>query len=245
MEKYINLDSSNIENEHLCCAISDKKHQIGVNLKKEWLKIGLSNGHVFRKLDCQGKVFIEYDNLEDSFVPILGDNYIYIYCLWVAGSFKNKGYGSSLIQYCIDDAKNKKKDGICVITSKKKSPFLSDKKFFMNNNFKVVDSVLDYELLALSFNGENPKFSESTKKLEIDNKDLTIYYSLQCPYISNCINEITKYCKEENIKCNFILVKTSKEAKQLPCVFNNFAIFNNGKFVTTTIMNVAMLKKIL
>lgn len=34
MNEYINLNLENIESEHICCAISDKKHQEGVRLKK-------------------------------------------------------------------------------------------------------------------------------------------------------------------------------------------------------------------
>ena len=59
-EQFINLTTDNIENEHLCCAISDKKHQVGVATKKNWLKERMAEGHVFRKLDQKGKVFIEY-----------------------------------------------------------------------------------------------------------------------------------------------------------------------------------------
>ena len=51
MNNYINITLDNIDNEHLCCAISDKKHQEGVNLKKEWLKERMKEGHVFRKLN--------------------------------------------------------------------------------------------------------------------------------------------------------------------------------------------------
>ena len=58
--EYMNLTLENHEKEHLCCAISDKKHQCGVKLKKEWLKDRLSEGHIFRKLNQKGKVFIEY-----------------------------------------------------------------------------------------------------------------------------------------------------------------------------------------
>lgn len=38
MNEYINLTFENIDQEHLCCAIADKKHQKGVKLKKEWIK---------------------------------------------------------------------------------------------------------------------------------------------------------------------------------------------------------------
>ena len=38
MNEYINLNSENIEDEHICCAIGDPKHQDGVDRKKEWIK---------------------------------------------------------------------------------------------------------------------------------------------------------------------------------------------------------------
>ena len=59
MNEYTNLTSENIDEEHVCCAIGDPKHQIGVDKKKEWIKSKLNEGHVFRKLDARGKIFIE------------------------------------------------------------------------------------------------------------------------------------------------------------------------------------------
>lgn len=88
---YINITTENIATEHLCCAIADKKHQCGVNDKRAWLSERLKEGHVFRKLDQKGKVFIEYAPLEKAWTPVEGTNYLYIYCLWVSGSFKGKG----------------------------------------------------------------------------------------------------------------------------------------------------------
>ena len=58
--EFITLSPDNVMSEHLCCAISDKKHQTGVNDKRNWLAERVKEGHVFRKLDVQGKVFIEY-----------------------------------------------------------------------------------------------------------------------------------------------------------------------------------------
>lgn len=60
-------------------------------MKKEWLKERISECHVFRKIDARGKVFIEYSPLETAWTPVLEDNYIYIHCLWISGSFKKKG----------------------------------------------------------------------------------------------------------------------------------------------------------
>ena len=72
----------------------------------------LNEGHVFRKLNERGTVFIEYAPLEKAWVPIVGDNYFYIYCLWVMGSYKGKGYGKSLMDYCLADATAKGKSGV-------------------------------------------------------------------------------------------------------------------------------------
>ena len=93
----------------------------------------------FRKLDEKGKVFIEYAPLETAWVPVHGDNYLYIYCLWVAGSFKGKGYAKSLIEYCINDAKEKGKSGVCILSSKKKNHIWQTK--LLKYGFEVVDTV--------------------------------------------------------------------------------------------------------
>ena len=161
-EQFINLTENNIDQEHLCCAISDKKHQAGVSAKKNWLKDRIAEGHVFRKLDAKGKVFIEYAPLETAWVPVLGEQYLYIYCLWVAGSYKGKGYGKMLLEYCIHDAQKQGKNGVCILSSKKKKPFLSEKKFLLKYGFQVADTAGDdYELLALSFNGVYPHFGKA------------------------------------------------------------------------------------
>ncbi len=245
-DNYINLTVENLADEHLCCAISDKKHQLGVECKKEWLKDRIKEGHVFRKLNENGKIFIEYAPLEKAWVPITGDNYIYIYCLWVSGSFKGKGYGKELLDYCIHEAKQNKKSGICIISSKKKVPFLSDKKFMQKYGFEVVDTIDDkYELLALSFDGNKPEFTRNAKEQKIDSKKLTIYYGLQCPYIPNCISQIKEYCETNKIEIDLIKVDSLEKAKNMSCVFNNWAVFYNGKFETLHLLNEGFLKKML
>ena len=186
MNEYINLDESNIADEHICCAIGDPKHQLGVDKKKEWIKTKLQDGHVFRKLNQRGKIFIEYEPIETAWAPVIGKNYEYIYCLWVAGSFKGKGIARELLEYAINDAKKKKRSGLCTVVTTKKKPFLGEKKFFEHFGFKTIDTINDYELMVLNFdNQETPKFSESAHLMKIDNKDFTIYYTNECPYVEH------------------------------------------------------------
>ena len=245
MKDYINLTLENIEEEHLCCAISDKKHQKGVKSKKEWLEQRIPEGHIFRKLNAKGKVFIEYAPLEKSWCPVEGDNFMYIYCLWVAGSYKDNGYGKELLEYAIEDSKYKKKNGICTITSKKKKPYLAEKKFFEKYGFKVVDTIGEYELLSISFGIDKPKFRETARKMEIESKDLTIFYSNQCPFVVNCVKELEEYSRENSVRINFEKVDSLKKAKDIPCVFNNWANFKDGKFLSNTLLNKKMVEKLL
>ena len=246
MNEYINLDENNIIDEHICCAIGDPKHQLGVDKKKEWIKNKLKDGHVFRKLNARGKIFIEYEPIETAWVPINGNNYEYIYCLWVAGSFKGKGIARELLEYAIKDAKDKKKSGLCTLVSTKKKPFLGEKKFFEHFGFKVVDSIGDYELLALQFkDSDTPKFNDNARTMKIDSKDFTIYYSNECPYVEYEVKELSDYAKDKGIKLDFIKIDSLEKAKNAPCIINNWANFYNGEFISNTILNANALEKIL
>ena len=144
----------------------------------------------------------------------------------------------------LNDAKEKGKSGVCILSSKKKKPYLADKKFLLKYGFEVVDTVKnEYELLALSFNGEKPYFSESVKEMRISGQELTIYYGLQCPYIPNCIEQVQEYCTKNNIPLNLIAVDTLEKAKNLPCIFNNWAVFYHREYETNHLLNETFLKK--
>lgn len=246
MDEYINLNPKNIDNEHLCCIIRSKKTHPGIEAKRDWLSERLKEGHVFRKLNAKATVFIEYAPLERAWVPINGDNYYYIYCLWVTGDYKGKGYAKSLMEYCIADAKEKGKSGICMLGAQKQKAWLSNQSFAKKFGFEVVDTTNSgYELLALSFDGITPKFSRNSKIEKVENKELTIYYDMQCPYVYQYIEMIRQYCEENNIPLSLIKVDTLQKAKELPCVFNNWCVFYNGNFETVNLLNIDSLERIL
>ncbi len=156
--EFINITTENLAQEHLCCIIRSKKPHPGIDAKRQWLSDRLKEGHVFRKLNAaKATVFIEYAPLETAWVPIIGDNFYYVYCLWVLGREKGKGYGRALMEYCLDEARKQGKSGVCVLSSKKKKPFLTDKGFMLHYDFEVADTAGDeYELLSFSFDGKNP-----------------------------------------------------------------------------------------
>lgn len=245
--EYINLTPENLSQEHLCCVIRSKKPHPGIEAKRQWLSDRLNEGHVFRKLNEKATVFIEYAPLETAWVPINGDNYYYVYCWWVSGEYKGKGYGKALMEYCIADAKKKGKSGICMLGAKKQKAWLTDQSLAKQFNFEVVDTTEDgYELLALSLDGTKPEFAANAKKQTIESEELTIYYDMQCPYVCQNIEIITQYCKTNDVPVTFIPVDTLQKAKELPCVFNNWGVFYKGKFETVNLLlDVAVLKRIL
>lgn len=243
---FINITPENLANEHLCCIIRSKKSHPGIDAKREWLADRLTEGHVFRKLDAKATVFIEYAPLETAWAPILGRNYIYIYCLWVLGGYKGKGYGRALMESCLADAKAQGKSGVCMLGAKKQKAWLSDQAFAKKFGFTVVDTTdSGYELLALSFDGTTPRFAPSAKSGVIENQELTIYYSGQCPYIPQSIEMIERYCAENDIPAAFIRVDSLEQAKALPCVFNNWAVFYKGSFQTVNLLDLTALKRLL
>lgn len=244
---FVNLTTESLANEHLCCIIRSKKLHPGVEAKRQWLSDRLKEGHVFRKLNAKATVFIEYAPLETAWVPITGNNYYYVYCLWVLGSYKGKGYAKSLMEYCLADAKEKGKSGICMLGSKKQKNWLSNQAFAKKFGFEVVDTTDNgYELLALSFDGTTPRFAQNVKNGEIESKELTIYYDMQCPYICQNIEMLKQYCEANNVSVTLIQVDSLQKAKELPCVFNNWAVFYKGNFETVNLLlDVAYLERIL
>ena len=145
---FINLTTENLVDEHLCCIIRSKKPHQGIEAKRQWLDDRLKEGHVFRKLNEKATVFIEYAPLETAWVPITGDNYYYLYCLWVSGSYKGKGYGKLLMEYCLADAHKNKKSGICMLGAKKQKSWLSDQSFAKSLALKLlIRQIMDMNYL--------------------------------------------------------------------------------------------------
>ncbi|MDO4483254.1 MAG: GNAT family N-acetyltransferase [Clostridia bacterium] len=245
MCEFITLDGSTVQTEHLCCIIRKKAHP-GVDTKRRWLQSRIPEGHVFRKLDDKGCCFIEYAPLEKAWVPVLGDNYLYIYCLWVDGALKGNGYATRLLEDCINQAKAEGKSGICMLGARKQKNWLSNQAFAMKHGFAAVDETDDsYLLLALSFDGTLPRFAPAAKAQHIDDEALTVYYSDQCPFIPMKVAALEEYCRTHDVPLVLHHVDTLEKAKALPCVFNNFGAFYKGKFISVNLLETAALEKLL
>jgi len=239
MEKIVKLTDKNIIEEHICCGFSDKKCKYGYQAKKDWLKARFKDGFVFKKVDIRGKVFIEYVPAEKAWVPIDAPNYMVINCFWVSGRYKGTGQGKRLLQECINDSKDK--DGIVVISSDKKRPFLNDKKFFKMQGFELCDTAEPYFELwykPLKCDALKPKFKDCTRNAVCDNKDgLTLYYTNACPFTEYYAAELEVIAAEKCYKIKVEKIDTLEKAQNHCVPFTHYGIFKDGKFVTQHILN--------
>ena len=127
----------------------------------------------------------------------------------------------------------------------KQKAWLSDQSFAKKYGFQIVDTAHAYELLALSFDGTFPHFNETAKKQQIENTVLTIYYDMQCPFVYQSLEIVKQYCEINNVPILMIQVDTLQKAKDLPCVFNNWAVFYHGKFETVNLLDKNTLTRLL
>ncbi len=239
----ITVDLSNIETEHICCAISEKKGENCVGSKKAWLKERFEDGMVFKKLNERGKVFIEYMPAEKCFAPITAPDYMYISCLWVSGKYKGQGYSNQLLEACIEDAKAKGKKGLVTLGSQKKMHFLTDPKFLKYKGFKICDVANpSFELLYYPFDPvdeqkeEMPQFKACVKTGRIEDQGVVIYYSNGCPHTDKYVPLAEHILKERGIKHRIIKLEKVAEAQNAPTPCTIYTLFINGEFVTNEVL---------
>ena len=243
----IAVTNENLEQEHICCAISNNK-DVQVSSKKSWLAKRFADGLVFKKCDVRGKCFIEYVPAEKAWCPIEADGYMFIDCLWVSGQFKGHGYSNLLLDECIKDSKEAGKHGICVLSSKKKLPFLSDQKHLIYKGFTACDTAEPYyELMYLPFNAEahKPRFRASVKKPHTDERGFVLYYAHQCPFTAKYVPLIENIAKTKSVSFKAIRFETTEEAQNAPAPFTTYSLFYNGELVTHEILSDKKFEKLL
>ena len=237
--EYILVTKENIENEHICCAISNN-NDIQVSSKKAWLSERFDDGLVFLKSAQRGKCFIEYIPAENAWNPINAPGYMYIDCLWVSGSLKGHGYSSDLLEACINDSKEKGKAGLCILSSAKKKPFLADPKYLAYKGFSVCDKADNgIELWYLPFAPDTakPAFRECAKHPHIDQEGYVLYYTSQCPFDAKYVPIVEKTAAENGVPFTAIHIDSKEAAQNAPTPITTYALFFDGEYITNEQMN--------
>lgn len=248
MEKIIEVNKSNIDEEHICCAISEKKGDISISSKKAWLKDRFLEGLIFAKFNVRGKVFIEYIPSNYAWAPIIASNLMFINCFWVSGKYKGKNMGSQLLEYCIKDSKEKGFDGLVAISSITKKPFLHDPKFLEHKGFKIADTANPYfRLYYLPFN-ENcciPKIKNTVKEIKKDKSGWILYYTNQCPHTEKYASILQQSLKKKDLSLKIIKIDSKEKAQNSCTLFTTYSLFYNNEFITNEILTEKSFDKLL
>ena len=237
--EYIRVTKENLENEHICCAISNNK-DVQVASKKAWLADRFDEGLVFLKSTERGKCFIEYIPAENAWNPIEADGYLYINCLWVSGSFKGHGYSNDLLNECIRDGKATGKLGLGILSASKKLPFLADPKYLKYKGFSVCDTADNgIQLWYLPFLPEAPlpRFKDCAKHPHIDESGYVLYYTNQCPFNGKYVPILEATAKAHGISFRAVKLESKLAAQNAPTPITTYALFYNGKYLTNEQMN--------
>ncbi|MCL4115666.1 UNVERIFIED_CONTAM: hypothetical protein GTU68_004797 [Idotea baltica] len=240
MQDLIQLNTENIGEEHICCAISDKKCADSYEAKKKWLEKEFNNGYVFRRINERAKVFIEYGPAELAWIPITAPNYLNINCFWVSGKYKKNGYGKALLKTAYDDAVAAGKDGLVTVVGTKKFHFMSDTKWLLRQGFVEVEQITSgFSLLAMKINPHagDPRFNESVKSaMAPKEKGIVVYYSNRCPFAEFHAKEsLVETANKRNLPLTVIKLDTMEMAQNAPSPATIFSLFLDGEFITTDI----------
>ncbi|MDR2956513.1 MAG: GNAT family N-acetyltransferase [Prevotella sp.] len=245
----ISLTKDNIGKEHICCTLSSKATEIGVAAKKEWLCNRINEGLRFKKLDARGKVFIEYIPAKNAWVPIDANDYMFINCFWVAGSYKGKGYGKRLLVECEADAKAEGYKGVTIIAGKKKKPFLSDKAFMVKQGYEVCDSCPPYfELLIKRFDNKaiSPRFKDCAKQgMGESIKGIDIFYTAQCPYSIPYAKLLTPVILSSDYSVHLHQITTKEMAQEHLAPITSYCVFVDGVYYTNEIFTLKKLERLI
>ena len=235
--KYIRITKDNIDREHICCAMSGRQSLV----KKEWMKRRFGEGLVFYRSEERGKCFIEYIPAENAWVPIRADGYLYINCLWIAGSMKGYGYANDLLDECVRDAAAQGRKGLCILSAEgRKREFLADPKFLAHKGFAAADTSdcgVTLMYLPLEEGAEPPEFRECAKHPGNDEDGFVIYYTDQCPFTYYWVPRVEEAAREHDIPLKTVHVTTKEAAQSLPSPVTTYALFRDGKFVTQSIQS--------
>lgn len=140
---------------------------------------------------------------------------------------------------CIEDSKKKGMDGICILSTKKKTSYLADPKFLAYKGFKVCDEANNgIQLWYLSFKDlVSPKYKSCAKDCHIDELGFVLYYTNQFPFNAKYVPVIENVSKDLNIAFKAIHLDTKEKAQNATTPITIYALFYNGEYVTNDVMN--------
>ncbi len=233
--KILDINVDNIDESELFCK-KTKKKLAGYQNKIKWIKERFKEGLKYKLLIVKegaketSRGMIEYIPGEYNWRGIKADGWMAIHCVWVVGKHKSKGSGANLIELAIKDAKDAGMYGVVGMTADK-GGWLPKKTLYEKMGFERVDEMEPhFQLYAKIFNKNAPKpkfFPLSEKKPKENESGVTIFYSDQCPYVVDLVDEMKDLPKGDMVKT--IKLKTCKEAQENAIYpYGSYCVICNG-----------------
>ncbi|MFX0072510.1 MAG: GNAT family N-acetyltransferase [Candidatus Hermodarchaeota archaeon] len=220
MVKIIDINEKNIDEQEMFCKKTKKKLK-GYQSKLKWIKERFKEGLKYKILIVKegnkemSRGMIEYIPGEYNWRGILADGWMVIHCIWVVGKHKQKGYGSKLIEHAINDAKEAGMHGVVGMTADK-GGWLPNRKLYEQLGFELVDEIEPYFRLYAKIFSEDapkPKFHPISKeKLKKHESGVSIFYTDQCPYVVDLVDEVKEMPKSDKVK--IIKLESCKDAQE-------------------------------
>jgi hypothetical protein len=231
--RLIEVDAGNFDTLP-CCGIKCPTH-LGRRQKDCWL-------HANSKFGCTRKHFsprtanraaIEYLPGEFAWRGVDAGGYMFIHCVWIySRQHQRKGWGSAMIEACLNDAKEAGMHGVAVMV--RGGPWLADSRLFLANAPPVDTAPPDYQLLVRKFNNApNPAFKKDwDRKVARYGRGLTIVRSSQCPHIAKFASDIAQTAAEEyRIRPRVVDLESWSDAQNAPTPYATFAVIYNGRLL--------------
>jgi N-acetylglutamate synthase-like GNAT family acetyltransferase len=213
--KVVTVDETNLDRVGFFCYKSKRKSN-GYTKKLAWVRERLAEGLRLHILFENGvsKGFIESIPGQFAWRAVNAECYLFIHCMWVVGKAKGKGYGSRLLDKCIQEASESGFNGVSVLASEE--TWLADCDFFQNSGFEITDTTGPaFSLMALSFNRDNePSLpTDWASRIEALGPDLTVVYSDQCPYIDRMKGAVHNVAGYLGIPAQEVYLSSSSEVQ--------------------------------
>ena len=232
----ITVDSSNVDQHGFFCYMSKPK-SAGYRQKREWLEARFAEGlklKIVHELGGRNVGFVEYIPGEYAWRAVYAPGYLVVHCLWVVGKGKGKGYGTRLVQACLEDARVQNKHGVVMVSSDR--VWLAGKKLFLQNGFVEVDQAPpSFQLLVHRLGpGPEPAFPDDWEaRLARFGSGLTVIRTPQCPYIENGAAEALQFAREKGIPAKVVELQSAQEVQaSSPSAYGVFAIALHGRLLS-------------
>jgi ribosomal protein S18 acetylase RimI-like enzyme len=228
----ITVDESNVDEHGFFCYKSKPKSE-GYQNKLGWLRGRFDDGLRIKMIHEGDRSvgYVEYIPSEYSWRVVDAPGYLVIHCLWVVGRAKSKGYGTRLLDECLQDARKMEKHGVVMVSSK--GNWLANEKAFFKNGYEKVDTAPpSFDLLVNRLaDGPMPTFPDNwDERCQQYGHGMTIVYADQCPYMPDAVEHARSTFEDRGIKTKVVLLESPEEIRvKSPTAYGVFGIVLNGK----------------